>query len=473
MPWSEASLLEWIGRDPRRRDDAAHLDLEGARWALCVDQVVEGIHFEVGVEPALAGRKLAARNLSDLAASGAAPRFGLLAIAADGRDEAWMRAFLRGVEAELERCGAALVGGDLTALPQGFAASLSVGGLVRGEGLRRSEARVGETLFVTGPLGGSRAGRHLRFEARIEWGLALVERCGVRAAMDVSDGLALDLSRFAAASGVGAWIEAERVPIHLDAHELARVDGRSALEHALADGEDHELLFSSRLAEAELRAAGIPAHAIGRVVPAELGLCLIQSGVRRPLATAGWLHGAPAPARSTAGVAVDGAAHLRRFCTQSDGPERTERLGLALGRAASAGTVLALDGELGAGKTCLVRGLARGLGSGDRVSSPTFAIEGIYEGRLALHHLDAYFAEKAASYLELGGEEALHGAGVAAVEWAERVEEFLPADHLRIRIEHLGPECRRVEMVARGPFSERWLAATVGELASGAESPSA
>jgi tRNA threonylcarbamoyladenosine biosynthesis protein TsaE len=154
-------------------------------------------------------------------------------------------------------------------------------------------------------------------------------------------------------------------------------------------------------------------------------------------------------------------------------PRSARRLGFALGRAASPGAVLALDGELGAGKTCLVRGLARGLGSADRVSSPTFAIEGIYEGRLALHHLDAYFAEKAASYLELGGEDVLHGTGVAAVEWAERVETFLPSDHLRIHIEHLGPERRRVEMVARGPFSERWLAATVGVLAAEAEIPSA
>ena len=83
MEWSEARLLEWIGRDPRRRDDAAHLELEGGRWAFCADQVVEGVHFEPGTEPAQAGRKLAARNLSDLAASGAAPRFGLLAYVVD------------------------------------------------------------------------------------------------------------------------------------------------------------------------------------------------------------------------------------------------------------------------------------------------------------------------------------------------------------------------------------------------------
>ncbi|MBK9383932.1 MAG: tRNA (adenosine(37)-N6)-threonylcarbamoyltransferase complex ATPase subunit type 1 TsaE [Planctomycetes bacterium] len=451
--WSEARLLDWIGRDPRRRSDAALLELEGGRWALCVDQVAEGVHFSAEVDPALAGKKLAARNLSDLAASGAEPRYGLLAISADGRSEHWMREFIAGVERELERFGAALIGGDLSRIERGFLASLSVGGIVRGEGLQRDAARVGETLYVTGALGGSILGRHLGFDARVEVGRALAERCGVRAAMDLSDGLALDLARFARASGVGAQLDAARIPIHPDAEALALRDGRSALEHALEDGEDYELLFSSSLGEARLRELGVPAHAIGVVVPAELGLGLRLGAELRALAARGWLHGVGAEERAS-------------FCVQSESEERTSALGRALGRAAVPGAVLALDGELGAGKTCLVRGLAEGLGSSDRVSSPTFAIEGLYTGRLELHHFDAYFAEKAASYLELGGEEAFHGGGVAAVEWAERVEAFLPTDHLRVRCEHLGPERRRIEMRANGPFSERWLAATVETLAA-------
>jgi thiamine-monophosphate kinase len=458
MIWSEARLLDWIGRDPRRRDDAAHLELEGARWALCVDQLVEGVHFSSDVDPALAGKKLAARNLSDLAASGAAPRWGLLAISADAREESWMRAFQTGVEDELRRFGAELIGGDLAQMPRGFAASLGMGGLVRGEGLRRSAARVGETLYLTGPLGGSILGRHLRFDARVGEGLALAERCGVRAAMDVSDGLALDLARFARAAGVGVELDAARIPIHADAEELARRDGRSALDHALEDGEDHELLFSTRLGADELRRAGVPAYAIGVVVSAERGLRIRGASGWQELPARGWTHGSPEP---------DGALSRSSFCIQTEDADHTERIGIALGSTAEAGAVLALDGELGAGKTCLVRGLAAGLGSADRVSSPTFGIEGIYAGRLELHHLDAYFAEKVRSFLELGGEEVLYGAGVAAVEWAERVRSFLPADHLQVRIEHLGPDRRRIEMAARGPFSRRWLAATVGALAAG------
>jgi thiamine-monophosphate kinase len=458
--WSEARLLDWIGRDPRRRSDAALLEQEGGRWALCVDQVVEGVHFTAEVDPALAGKKLAARNLSDLAASGAEPRYGLLAISADERSERWMRAFVEGVERELERFGAALIGGDLSRVERGFVASLSVGGIVHGEGLQRDAARVGETLYVTGALGGSILGRHLRFDARVELGRALADRCGVRAAMDLSDGLALDLARFARASGVGAHLDAARIPIHPDAEALALRDGRPALEHALADGEDYELLFSSALDEARLRELGVPAHPIGVVVPAELGIGMRCGAELRALAARGWLHGAAADERAS-------------FCVRSESEERTAAIGRALGRSAAPGAVLALEGDLGAGKTCLVRGLAEGLGSTDRVSSPTFAIEGIYSGRLELHHFDAYFAAKAASYLELGGDEAFHGGGVAAVEWAERVEAFLPADHLRVRCEHLGPDRRRIEMRATGPFSERWLAATVGQLAAelGAQLP--
>ncbi len=107
------------------------------------------------------------------------------------------------------------------------------------------------------------------------------------------------------------------------------------------------------------------------------------------------------------------------------------------------------------------------------MSSPTFTIEGRYAGRLALHHFDAYFRAKAAGYLELGGEEALHGSGVAAIEWADRVAEYLPADHLRLRLEHAGPERRRIEIRAGGPFSARWLAATVKAWGPGPEEPAA
>jgi thiamine-monophosphate kinase len=103
----------------------------------------------------------------------------------------------------------------------------------------RDRIRPGDVLFASGKLGGSRAARHLRIEPRVALGRWLHER-GVQALMDVSDGLALDLWRMARASGLRA--ELEHVPVHRDARAASRRDGRSAVWHALHDGEDHELL---------------------------------------------------------------------------------------------------------------------------------------------------------------------------------------------------------------------------------------
>lgn len=157
-------------------------------------------------------------------------------------------------------------------------------------------------------------------------------------------------------------------------------------------------------------------------------------------------------------MSCDGANWISRSA------EETEALGEALGATAVAGGVLALFGSMGAGKTCLVRGLARGLGCPERVSSPTFTLEGLYRGRLELRHYDAYFAERAIDYLEQGAEEAFGGEGVCAVEWAENLPDHLPADRLELRIEHRGPEEREFFALARGPFSQAWWEATVGEL---------
>ncbi len=144
-------------------------------------------------------------------------------------------------------------------------------------------------------------------------------------------------------------------------------------------------------------------------------------------------------------------ARERRF--HSAEPEATAALAEHLGRRLPPGSVLALEGELGAGKTTFVRGLARGLGLTDPVSSPTFTLMHRYgeegEGR-RLDHFDAWMEGRERAFLADGGGEALGGADVAAVEWAERVGEWLPATHLVVRLAHLGPEERRIELQVRG-----------------------
>lgn len=134
------------------------------------------------------------------------------------------------------------------------------------------------------------------------------------------------------------------------------------------------------------------------------------------------------------------------------GPEATEAVGEALGAVLGPGAVLALGGELGAGKTCLVRGLARGLGSDDPVSSPTYTLAHEYAGRLTLHHLDAWMAEREASFLAAGGEELLIGDAVAAIEWAGNVAAWLPRPHLDLELAHVDPGRRRLTArLVRGP----------------------
>lgn len=134
----------------------------------------------------------------------------------------------------------------------------------------------------------------------------------------------------------------------------------------------------------------------------------------------------------------------------SRSPEATESLGEAIGRAAFPGLVVALDGELGAGKTCFVRGLARGLDVAGPVSSPTYALMHSHAGRLALHHLDAWMEGRERAFLADGGAEWLAGDAVAAVEWAGRVAAALPPDRLEIVIEHAAPDVRRIRARALG-----------------------
>lgn len=127
----------------------------------------------------------------------------------------------------------------------------------------------------------------------------------------------------------------------------------------------------------------------------------------------------------------------RRFRTAS--ADATEAFGEALGRRLDAGHVLALTGEMGAGKTTLVRGLARGLDvPADAVSSPTFALMNEYEGRVPVRHFDAWMTGREAVFLEGGGAELLGGGAASVVEWADRVGPWLPADVLWLEIGLLG-----------------------------------
>jgi thiamine-monophosphate kinase len=214
----------------------------GGATALSTDAVVEGRHFRSDDPPEQVGRKAAGAALSDLAAMGAVPVGAVVALCCPGRWDA--AAIMDGLGAELRRHGCRLLGGDTTASDTlvitvtvwGEAPVLDEGR--RGRLLGRSGARPGDILVVTGPLGGSLLrGRHLRPEPRLADGQRLAASPYVHALMDLSDGLAADAPKLAAASGCGVLLLPEEVPVHADVPAMA--DGPRA---ACCDGEDYELL---------------------------------------------------------------------------------------------------------------------------------------------------------------------------------------------------------------------------------------
>ncbi|MBL8967721.1 MAG: tRNA (adenosine(37)-N6)-threonylcarbamoyltransferase complex ATPase subunit type 1 TsaE [Spirochaetaceae bacterium] len=128
-------------------------------------------------------------------------------------------------------------------------------------------------------------------------------------------------------------------------------------------------------------------------------------------------------------------------------PEETEALGELIGRRAAGGLVIAFRGDLGAGKTVMAKGVARGLGIEDEVTSPTFTVVSEYEGRLRLHHMDAYRLSGPADFAEIGGEDLLADRGaLCLVEWSERIEAALPADAARIELSVLPNGTRRARI---------------------------
>jgi tRNA threonylcarbamoyladenosine biosynthesis protein TsaE len=128
----------------------------------------------------------------------------------------------------------------------------------------------------------------------------------------------------------------------------------------------------------------------------------------------------------------------------SHSADETRAAGERLGAHLEAGAVVACIGELGAGKTCFLQGLARGLGVESPVTSPTFVLINEYRGRVPVHHLDAYRTESLTEVLDLGIEELMHGDGVTVIEWADKLISLLPSHTITVTIDGLGDEPRRI-----------------------------
>lgn len=264
-----ADVVLGVGDDGALLRPKAGFDL-----VMVTDTLVEGTHFKAGASPHSIGHRALAVNLSDLAAMGATPAWALLALTLPATDESWIKEFAGGFLALARQHDLALVGGDTTRGPLSVTVQ-AVGYVPHGRGLRRSGARVGDVVLVSGTLGDAAAGLHDsneylrgRFDyptARIALGESLLDVAS--AAMDVSDGLLADLAKLTAASGVGATLEIENLPL---SDSLLAVQGLEAARRlALTGGDDYELLFTMPEAHWEEwrrvwaeRSAAVPSVAI-------------------------------------------------------------------------------------------------------------------------------------------------------------------------------------------------------------------
>ena len=266
-------------------DDAAVLRPEpGFDLVVATDSIAEGTHFPPGIPAAAIGHRCLAINLSDLAAMAAEPLWYTLALSLSQADPAWVGEFATGLFALADRYAVSLVGGDTVRGPLG--ATVTILGRVRPEGaVRRSGARPGDGIWVTGHPGDAVAGRLLLAEAthgaaatvlrhrflypepRVREGRLLA---GLATAMlDVSDGLDDDLRKLLVASGVSAELDAGELPLSA---ELRSVRGAQAVECALTGGDDYELCFTMPSAgDARLRELSahwpVPVTRIGTIVP--------------------------------------------------------------------------------------------------------------------------------------------------------------------------------------------------------------
>ena len=287
-------------------DDAALWDLAPDEVeAVSVDLLVEDVHFRNRYcSPSEIGYKSIVVNLSDLAAMGARPRFGLIGLALRKDDsQAWIEGFSEGVREACQAFGFSIVGGDLTGSPGPTMISVTaVGGQKKGKVLLRSGAAVGDDIWVAGWLGLSRAalenleqGRERReipkacldgyFHSvpKLKEGLWLAEEGLASAAIDVSDGLLGDLAHILERSGVGAEIEVSNIPVHADLLQYFSGDREKAEGYALNGGEDYALAFTASVEKRQKilkewpEISSEPLHRIGRIVVGE-GCSVLSNG---------------------------------------------------------------------------------------------------------------------------------------------------------------------------------------------------
>jgi thiamine-monophosphate kinase len=347
---SETEFLAWVERRTRRPaaglrlgigDDAALVEIPpGHELILTTDMSIEDVHFTGGLHPPQSvGHRALARSLSDIAAMGGRPRYALISLAlAEHASRAWLEGFFDGLLSLARRFGVTVIGGDTALVPVPTLIDVVMAGEVpRGQALRRSAARPGDLIYVSGCLGlaalglrllqsasrprtftrsirgrGRASGEAAALEAHLypqpqcALGRFLSQRGLATALMDLSDGLSIDLERLCDASHVGARVFAERIPIPStesgrtsDAPKSSRNAGAprlstaDALALALHGGEDYQLLFTvppAKQAEVPARFGKLPLRSIGEIQAARRIQLITPDGKSQPLEPCGYDH---------------------------------------------------------------------------------------------------------------------------------------------------------------------------------------
>lgn len=287
---------------------------------ITVDMLVEDVDFTRSIPLTFIARKSLAVNLSDLAAMGSKPEFAVVALGLSDWARDGVEQFFVALRDAAKKYEIEIVGGDLSRADK-LTVAITAIGRVETRPLLRSGAKPGDRIYVSRPIGGSAAGlhllqrgwtvdgepptgigyaqrefalsairRHVDPEPEVELGLKLARIPEIAACTDISDGLSTDLQHLCDASGCGAEIERERIPLFPDLLGSGTSLGVRVQDAVLHGGEEYALLFTSSLRESDLSSRlGRPAYNIGRMT-SERGLVLKENGIARPLHPRGWDH---------------------------------------------------------------------------------------------------------------------------------------------------------------------------------------